>query len=134
MMELTRKGEYAVRGILYLAQQPPGSVSLVGDIAEACDVPKTFLAKILQQFVKIGLVTSARGSGGGFMLARPAATITLREVVESVDGPIMPNRCLVGSGTCERDRTCRVHRVWAKIRCDIVAILDSVTIEELARE
>lgn len=134
MMELTRKGEYAVRGILYLAQQSPGSVSLVGEIAEACDVPKTFLAKILQQFVKIGLVTSTRGSGGGFMLARPAASITLREVVEAVEGPIMPNRCLIGTGTCEHDGTCRVHRVWARVQRDIVSILDSVTIEELARE
>ncbi|MRR52957.1 MAG: Rrf2 family transcriptional regulator [Deltaproteobacteria bacterium] len=134
MMELTRKGEYAIRGILYLARQPQGKVSLVGDIAAACDVPKTFLAKILQHFVKVGLVSSSRGTGGGFMLSRPAELITLREVVEAVDGPIMPNRCLIGAGACDRDGSCRVHPVWERVRTQTVAILDGITIEELARE
>lgn len=134
MMELTRKGEYAIRGILYLARQPQGKVSLVGDIAVAADVPKTFLAKILQDFVKVGLVTSSRGTGGGFMLARPADRITLREVVEAVEGPIMPNRCLIGAGVCERDGSCRVHPVWERVRAQTVAILEGITIEELARE
>jgi Rrf2 family iron-sulfur cluster assembly transcriptional regulator len=134
MMELTRKGEYAIRGILYLARQPRGKVSLVGEIAESCDVPKTFLAKILQNFVKVGLVSSSRGMGGGFVLARPADTISLREVVEVVEGPIMPNRCLIGAGTCDRDATCRVHPVWERVRQEIVAVLDGITIEELARE
>ncbi len=134
MMELTRKGEYAIRGILYLARQPQGKVSLVGDIAAASDVPKTFLAKILQDFVKVGLVASSRGTGGGFVLARPAGRITLREVVEAVEGPIMPNRCLIGAGTCDRDSSCRVHPVWERVREQTVAILDGITIEELARE
>lgn len=134
MMELTRKGEYAIRGILYLARQPQGKVSLVGDIAAASDVPKSFLAKILQDFVKMGLVTSSRGTGGGFLLARPADRITLREVVEAVEGPIMPNRCLSGPGACDRDRFCRVHPVWERVRQETIAILDGITIEELARE
>jgi len=134
MMELTRKGEYAIRGILYLARQERGKVCLVGEIAEAADVPKAFLAKILQDFVKVGLVTSSRGTGGGFVLARAADRITLREVVEAVEGPILPNRCLVGAGTCERDATCPVHPVWERVRQEIVAILDGVTLAELARE
>ena len=68
-MELTRKGEYAIRGILYLAQQPPGKVSLLSDIADATDAPQTFLAKIFQSFAKLGIVNSYRGTGGGFVLA-----------------------------------------------------------------
>jgi Rrf2 family transcriptional regulator, iron-sulfur cluster assembly transcription factor len=134
MMELTRKGEYAIRGILYLARQPRGKVSLVGEIAQASEVPKTFLAKILRDFVKVGLATSSRGTGGGFSLSRPADRITLREVVEAVEGPIRPNRCLMGTGTCERDGTCRVHPVWKKVRDQIVTVLDGVTIAELAQE
>ncbi|RQW87332.1 MAG: Rrf2 family transcriptional regulator [Geobacter sp.] len=134
MMGLTRKGEYAIRGILYLARQPQGKVSLVGEIAAASDVPKTFLAKILQDFVKKGLVSSSRGSGGGFMLALPAARITLLQVVEAVEGPIMPNRCLISEGACDRDGTCRVHPVWERVRQQTAAILDGVTIEDLARD
>jgi Rrf2 family protein len=97
-------------------------------------VPKTFLAKILRDFVKVGLATSSRGTGGGFALSRPADSITLREVVEAVEGPILPNRCLIGAGACERDETCRVHPVWKKVRDQIVSVLDGVTIAELVRE
>lgn len=134
MMELTRKGEYAIRGIIYLARLPQGKVALVSDIAEATKVPQTFLAKIFQSFAKLGLVNSYRGTGGGFMLARPAAQISLREVVEAVEGPIVPNRCLLGEGMCELGAKCLVHPVWRKVQGQVVQILDSVTIEELARE
>ena len=134
MMELTRKGEYAIRGILYLAQQPPGKVSLVSEIAEATDAPKTFLAKIFQSFAKIGIVNSFRGTGGGFTIGRSPASITLREVVEAVEGPIIPNRCLVNGGICERGAECNVHPVWRKVQAQVVQILDGVTIEELARK
>lgn len=131
-MELTRKGEYAIRGIIHLAQLPPGKVALISEIAEATDVPQTFLAKILQSFAKIGIVQSFRGAGGGFMLGRSASRITLREVVEAVEGPILPNRCLIGSGTCERDSTCGVHPVWRQVQQRVVEVLDGVTIEDLA--
>jgi Rrf2 family transcriptional regulator, iron-sulfur cluster assembly transcription factor len=133
MMELTRKGEYAIRGIIYLAQQPPGRVSLVSEIAAAAEVPQTFLAKIFQSFAKLGLVTSSRGTGGGFVLARPASAITLREVVEAVEGPIIPNRCLMAGASCDRGGPCNVHDVWRRVQTEVVLILDSVTIEELAR-
>lgn len=133
MMELTRKGEYAIRGVIYLARQPAGKVALISEIAEAAQVPQTFLAKIFQSFAKIGIVNSYRGTGGGFTLGRPAASITLREVVEAVEGPILPNRCLLGSNVCERGKTCYVHDVWREVQTQVVQILDGVTIEQLAQ-
>ncbi|GFE58941.1 Rrf2 family transcriptional regulator [Geobacter sp. AOG1] len=134
MMELTRKGEYAIRGMIYLARQAPGKMALISEIAEATEVPPTFLAKIFQNFAKLGLVNSYRGTGGGFMLGRPASRITLREVVEAVEGPIIPNRCLMGSGACDFDKQCNVHPVWRRVQGQVVQILESVTIEELARD
>lgn len=133
MMELTRKGEYAIRGIVYLAQQPPGKVVLVSEVAQVTGVSPTFLAKIFQSFAKLGLVNSFRGTGGGFLLGRPAARITLRQVVEAVEGPIIPNRCLSEEGSCDRETACTVHPVWRKIQGEIAAILDSVTMEDLAK-
>jgi Rrf2 family transcriptional regulator, iron-sulfur cluster assembly transcription factor len=132
MMELTRKGEYAVRGIIYLARLPYGNVALLSDIAEAAHIPQTFLAKIFQNFAKLGFVNSYRGTGGGFSLARPASAITLREVVEAVEGPIAPNRCVNTPGECERSAICPVHTVWRRVQLQAVEILDGVTIEELA--
>lgn len=134
MMELTRKGEYAIRGIVYLAKLRPGNVALISEIAEKTGVPQTFLAKILQNFAKIGIVNSFRGTRGGFSLGRPASQITLREVVEAVEGPIMPNRCLIGDTGCEFNKTCLVHPVWREVQSKVVDILNGVTIEQLARE
>jgi len=134
MMELTRKGEYAIRGIVHLARQPRGKITLLSEIAETAEVPQTFLAKIFQNFVKLGFVSSYRGTGGGFALARPASAITLREVVEAVEGPLAPNRCLTEEGECDRSASCAVHTVWRRVQEQVVGILDGVTIEDLARE
>lgn len=132
MMELTRKGEYAIRGIVYLASQPASQVCLLSEIAAAVDVPQTFLAKIFQQFSKIGLVKSFRGTGGGFVLGRSADQISLLEVVEAVEGPIVPNRCVASGGDCNRAATCNVHPVWFSVQTQVRSTLANVSLKELA--
>ncbi len=132
MMELTRKGEYAVRGIVYLATRPLDQVCLLSEIASAVDVPQTFLAKIFQQFSKIGLVRSYRGTGGGFVLGRLPENISLLEVVEAVEGTITPNRCVIGEGQCDRVAGCNVHPVWIKVQQQTREILANVSLLELA--
>jgi len=134
MMELTRKGEYAIRGIVYLAGKPIDKVCLLSDIAAAVDVPPTFLAKIFQQFSKIGLVKSFRGTGGGFMLGRDPGNITLLEVVEAVEGPIMPNRCVAAPTDCERSSFCNVHPVWKRVQGEVQSVLGGVTLKELVNK
>lgn len=132
MMELTRKGEYAIRGIVYLASRPIDQVCLLSEIAAAVDVPQTFLAKIFQQFSKIGLVRSYRGTGGGFTLGRTADRISMLEVVEAVEGPIIPNRCVTGEGECDRSLSCKVHPVWVTVQSQVRDILARVTLKDLA--
>ena len=132
MMELTRKGEYAIRGIVYLASRPGDQVCLLSEIAAAVDVPQTFLAKIFQQFSQIGLVRSYRGTGGGFVLGRAPDKITLLEVVEAVEGPITPNRCVTGAGDCNRSTECNVHPVWVKVQEQVRELLNGITLKELA--
>ena len=132
MMELTRKGEYAIRGIVYLASQPANQVCLLSEIAAAVDVPQTFLAKIFQQFSKIGLVKSYRGTGGGFVLGRTADKISLLEVVEAVEGPIVPNRCVASGSECDRSATCNVHPVWFNVQTQVRTTLANVSLKELA--
>ena len=131
-MELTRKGEYAIRGIVYLAGQPVDKVCLLNDIASAVDVPSTFLAKIFQQFSKTGLVKSFRGTGGGFMLGRRAESITLLEVVEAVEGQIVPNRCVVSFDECARSVSCNVHPVWQRVQQQVCDVLKGVSLKDLA--
>ena len=133
-MELTRKGDYAIRGIIYLASQPPNKISLLSEIAEAVDVPQTFLAKIFQQFSKTGIVKSFRGTGGGFLLAGSPEEITLLQVVEAVEGPILPNRCTLKHGECERDSFCTVHPVWLQVQQQVRGILANITLKDLATQ
>lgn len=134
MMELTRKGEYAIRGIVYLAGKPIDKVCLLSEIAAAVDVPPTFLAKIFQQFSKIGLVKSFRGTGGGFMLGHSPENITLLEVVEAVEGPIISNRCVVTPSECGRSGFCNVHPVWMRVQNQVRGVLEGVTLKDLATE
>ena len=131
-MGLTRKGEYAIRGMIFLARQPAGNMVLINDIATAAEAPVSFLAKIFQAFAKSGLVNSARGSGGGFTLSRPAAEITLRQVVEVAEGPIIPNRCLLEDDLCGNQDCCKVHGVWRQVQRQVVDVLDQVTLAEIA--
>jgi Rrf2 family iron-sulfur cluster assembly transcriptional regulator len=132
MKPISKKGDYAIRGMVYLASQLPGRVVLVSEIARAMDVPPLFLAKIFQQFTKLGLVKSFRGSGGGFLLGRSPEEITLCEIVEAVEGPIMPNRCVMSSGTCSRDKVCTIHPVWKKIQANVRETLGAVTLKDLS--
>ncbi len=132
MKPISKKGDYAIRGMVYLASRPPDQTVLVSEIARAMDVPPLFLAKIFQQFSKLGLVRSFRGSGGGFLLGRSPEDITLCEIVEAVEGPIMPNRCVMSSGTCSRDKVCTVHPVWKKVQANVRETLSAVTLKDLS--
>jgi Rrf2 family protein len=132
MKPISKKGDYAIRGMVYLAGQPPDRVVLVSEIAQAMDIPPQFLAKIFQQFGKLGLVQSSRGSGGGFRLGRPPDEITLCEIVEAVEGPIMPNRCVLSGGACSREKVCPVHPVWKKVQTSVIGILSGVTLKDLS--
>lgn len=134
MLNLTRDGEYAVRAVLYLSSQPEGKISLISEISEAQEVPKSYLSKIMQHLVRAGLVRSRRGINGGFMLARPAESITLRQAIEAVEGPIFLNVCLIKKGECHRDEFCPVHLVWKEAQKRLIEVLDSKTMAELAVE
>jgi Rrf2 family iron-sulfur cluster assembly transcriptional regulator len=131
MIELSRKGDYAIRGMLYLARQKDGTISLIKDIASAVKVPQSFLAKIFQDFNKIGLVKSTRGAGGGFSLGKPAEEISLFDIVTAIEGPIKPNRCIMANNACSFKKTCPVHPVWLTMRDNIEAQLKEVTLKEL---
>ena len=131
-LQLTRGGEYAVRAMTYMARFPEGHVVSLHDIGQTQEIPESFLAKILQSLVRAGLATSQRGAHGGFALARPACEITMRDVVEAVDGPIRLNQCVPWPEDCERNGDCEVHKVWVLAQARLMEVLESVTLESLA--
>ena len=133
MLQLTRDGEYAVRAVLYLATHED-RISLISEISESQDVPKSYLSKIMQSLTRAGLVKSRRGAKGGFFLARPAGSIPLRETIEAVEGPIHLNVCLIKKGECPKDDACPVHPVWREAQKKLFEVLESKTMLDLARD
>jgi Rrf2 family iron-sulfur cluster assembly transcriptional regulator len=132
-MKLTRGGEYGIRGVLYLAQQDNGKVSMLSGIAKAQDVPPRFLAKIFQALAKAGIVKSHRGAKGGFSLARMPADVTMKDVIEAIEGPIFLNVCLMSPGECNRDKICPMHTVWEEAQKKMMEVLDRANFAELAK-
>ena len=133
-MKLTRGGEYGIRGVLYLAQQNDGKVSMLSAIAEAQDVPPRFLAKIFQALAKAGVVKSHRGAKGGFSLARPASDITMKDVIEAIEGPIFLNVCLIAEGDCSREKLCSAHAIWEEAQAKMMDVLSRANFADLAKE
>jgi len=132
-MRITRGTDYGIQGILYLAMRPYEQVSLLHNIAQSQNIPESYLAKIFQDLAKAGLVRAHRGAKGGFSLARPASEITLRQVIEALQGPISLNRCLDIREGCQYSEACPVEKVLRKAQAQLVATLDAATLEVLVR-
>ena len=133
-MRLTRGADYGARGVVYLARQPNDSVLLVGEIASAEGMPESYLAKIFQALAREGIVRSHRGAGGGFSLGRSPGEITLRQVVEAIDGPIALCRCLGVSGSCDRMAGCSLYPVLREAQERLLALLGATTFDDLAQD
>ena len=132
-MQLTRGGDYGIRGVLYLAQQPAGHFIPLEAIAAAEDLPTPFLAKVLQALTRVGIVEARRGAGGGFCLAKPPREITLLAIIEALEGPLALNCCLRGPGACPRQPICPVYAVWRRAQARLAEVLQSANMEDLAR-
>lgn len=132
-MQLTRSGEYGIRGVLYLAQQPAGQCIPLEAIAVAEELPAPFVAKVFQALTRAGIVESHRGMGGGFCLAKPAREITLLAIIEALEGPLALNCCLRGPGACPRQPICPVYAVWRRAQARLAEVLQSANMEDLAR-
>ena len=131
-MRITRETDYAVRCVLHLAEAPK-RVAVMGEISRGRGIPRPFLAKILQKLAKAGMVRSHRGLRGGFQLTRRPAKITLREVVEAIEGPVALNLCLEDEKGCSLSGTCPVHPVWADASARLAEILEEHDFARLAR-
>jgi Rrf2 family protein len=129
---ITRATEYAVRTVIYLAQQPKDEIILKKDICKTQEVTPAFLTKILQPLIKGGIVSSQRGVGGGFLLAKPAEQITLLDILQTEEGSLKLNHCLVEAGVCDRDSYCAAHEAWHEAQAAMIATLSRHTIASLA--
>lgn len=112
-VRLGRKGDYAVRAVLFLARRDVAGLRKAREITEEMGVPASYLPAILAQLVGAGLVTSTAGREGGYALARAPEEVTLLEVLEAVEGPVSVSECVLRGGPCSWEHECAVHRFWA---------------------
>ena len=132
-MVITRATEYAIRTIIYLAQQPKNEIVLKKDICRTQNVTPAFLTKILQPLIKAGIVSSQRGVGGGFLLARDAEDINLLDILQAEEGELKLNHCLVDEDVCQRDKHCSAHEVWHEAQSEMIKVLKKHSVAELVQ-
>ena len=112
-IELTRRGDYAIRALLALARTGGGVPLSVPRIAAAHGIPPRYLAAIMSDLLREELVVAVPGRRGGYRLARPAARITVLDVLQAVEGPFERMTCVLRGGPCDLDNRCDVHDVFA---------------------
>ena len=129
-MQITRETDYAIRCVLHLSKDPD-RVIMVDSIARDKKIPKSFLAKILQKLSKAGIVKSFRGVNGGYQLDKHPSEISLLNIIESIEGPVLMNECAMNKKACDMSDTCSVHPVWVKIREIVEGTLSDYNLETL---
>ncbi|MDH3943995.1 MAG: Rrf2 family transcriptional regulator [Anaerolineae bacterium] len=123
-MQITRQADYAVRAVQFLSGLENGDRATTKNIAEAQDIPPSFLAKIIAQLTVVGLLETTRGVRGGVSLARVPDDISLLEVVEAIDGPVTVNACVHDHYNCSIEN-CPVRSIWCEVQTDLVDRLKS---------
>lgn len=112
-LELGRRADYAVRAVVDLARHHGDPSRRKGrEIATEMDIPGTYIPQILAELVRVGIVDSVAGPGGGYVLARDPADISLLEVITAVEGEIGSGECVLRGGPCRWDGACAVHEPW----------------------
>ena len=132
-MKLNRMADYAVRAVICIAQKG-GNITTTALIAEEQGIPPSFLAKVMQNLNRGGIVKVHRGKSGGFSLAHDANDITVKTIVEAVEGPIVLNRCLDRPSDCNRDSFCGAHGIWIEAQKALTSVLDKYNVAELAEK
>src|SRR6201997_2122492 len=132
MLRLTKKADYGLMALKYLAEQKDGSAHSAKDIAEAYHIPPQLLAKILQTLAKSGLLVSHAGTNGGYALAKSAKDISAFEVIRAIDGPLFITSCITIHGACDLTSTCTIKEPLRKVNDSIKELLSGIYISDLA--
>lgn len=129
---LSATAAHAVRALLCLTRQPTDTPVLARQLSACAQVPMSYLSKILATLARAGILQAARGVNGGYRLARPAAEVTLFQVVELFDGPQSHATCLLGPlhSCCDED-PCPAHERWRAVRDRYLEFLRTVTFDQL---
>jgi Rrf2 family protein len=134
MLRLSKKSDYALIAMKHLATRSDASSSSAREISESYDIPLELLAKVLQRLVRGKLLVSVQGTRGGYRLARHASAISVADVIQAVDGPVMVTACSTDDHNCDQYSKCSVRDPLWKIKNRILDALNTVSVQEMAQE
>lgn len=129
-MRLTTKGRYAVTAMLDLALNVHQGATSLGDISQRQEISLSYLEQLFARLRRAGLVNSVRGPGGGYLLAKPAAEISVSQVIDAVDETVDATRCQ-GMSDCQQGDMCLTHYLWCELSGQIRNFLDDITLAQL---
>lgn len=132
-MKLTQEGDYALRVVLYLYKYGQGQRVEAKVISQSENVPQRFLLKLLRKLAVAGIVKSYMGYGGGYEVQKPPEEISVRAVIEAIEGPISVNKCLEDESLCNlgRTKTCVIHKALEGVQKNLLSNLDEITFAKL---
>jgi len=134
MLKLTKKADYGLMALKYLAEHPETPALSAKDVADAYGIPAQLLAKILQRLTKTGLLRSHAGMNGGYALARDPRKISAFEVIHAIDGPLFITSCTKGAKSCDLAPGCTIKEPLARVNETIIGVLRSISIHDLAEQ
>jgi Rrf2 family protein len=136
MLKINRQTDYAVRVVLALAKRGEGVRLSSPDIQREMLIPKAFMGRIVAQLSRGGLVSTFAGRDGGMSLPRHSSQITLRDVVELFEGPILLSECMQvkGEDDCPFQANCPVRPKWGRVQVAMLREMAAITFEDLAKE
>ncbi len=132
MLKLTKKADYGLMALKYLAEHPETPALSAKDVADAYGIPAQLLAKILQRLTKTGLLRSHAGMNGGYALARDPREISAFEVIRAIDGPFFITSCTKGAKSCDLTTNCTIKEPLARVNETLPGVLKSIRIYDLA--
>lgn len=136
-MKLSTKGRYGVRAMFDLALHSGDKFIALKSIAEREQISEKYLEHLFASLKKGGLIISVRGAQGGYRLAMPPEKITLGDIIRVLEGPVAPTECVINgkqAEKCDRSSECVMRSIWTRIRDEINAILDGITLAEIVEE
>lgn len=136
MLKINRQTDYAVRVVLALAKRAEGTRLSTAAIQHEMQVPSTLMPRIVAELAKANLLTTFPGRDGGVSLARAAAQITLLDVVDAFEGPLLLSECLQvkGEDDCPFQMNCPVRPKWGRVQRAMLREMAAINFEELAQE
>jgi len=136
MLKINRQTDYAVRVVLALAKRGEDIRLSTAEIQQEMLIPPALMTRIVAQLAREGLVNTYPGRDGGLMLPRPASQITLKDIVEAFEGPILLSECLQAKGEddCPFRTNCPVRSKWGRVQVAMLREMASITFEDLVQE